>query len=185
MRAILALCLIAVLGQAQDIPRNRLTFSGGWAHQANARFENAQTATTLGLSYGYRAQEWLEAEAGVFAALQPAPDIVGAHYFWDPNDRFIWVPFGVRFVAPLYLGRIEFSAGGGGIYEEYSVSNPNPGFGLQSRHGFGGYFAGAAAVALDNRKHFWLGAAPRWFLANPAYAHDRWFTITGEFSFRF
>ncbi|MGC9973234.1 MAG: hypothetical protein ABSE56_21880 [Bryobacteraceae bacterium] len=121
----------------------------------------------------------------MFTALQPSPDIGGANYFWNPNDRFVWVPFGVRFIAPLYLGRVEFSGGGGGLYEKYSVSNPNSAFGLQSRSGWGGYFVASASVALDGRKHFWLGATPRLFLANPANGRDRWFQISGEMSVRF
>jgi len=40
-------------------------------------------------------------------------------------------------------------------------------------------------VALDHFYHFWLGVTPRWFLANPAYARDRWFQIACELSFRF
>lgn len=121
----------------------------------------------------------------MFTALQPAPDIRGGNYFWNPDDRFLWVPVGIRFIAPIYLGRIEFSGGGGGLYEKYSVSNPNIAFGLQSRKGWGGYFVGSASVALDRRQHFWLAATPRWFLANPAFARDRWFQISGEFSVRF
>ncbi len=120
----------------------------------------------------------------MFAALQPEPDIRGANYFYKPNDRFVWVPFGIRFIAPLYLNRIEFSGGGGGLYENYFLSNPTRAFWLQSRDGWGGYFVGSAAVALDRRKRFWLGATPRWFLANPRYERDRWFQITGELSFR-
>ncbi len=103
------------------------------------------------------------------------------------NDRFIWVPFGVRGILPLRNGQIELSAGGGGLYEKYSVSNPNPSVGLLSRSGWGGYFVAGAAVAIDRDRHFWLGASPRWFLANAngANAHDRWFVVSGEFSFRF
>ncbi len=178
----MALCVAAVLARAQDAKPNRVTFSGGWSRQLNASFE-PETGTGLGLSYGRRLVPFMEAEAGVFAALNPTPDIGGAHYFVHPEDRFIWVPFGVRFVAP--LGRIELSAGGGGLYEEFWVSNPNPTFGLESRHGWGGYFVAAAAVSLDRRKHLWLGAAPRWFLANPRYARDRWFMIPLELTFRF
>jgi hypothetical protein len=84
-----------------------------------------ETAPGLGLSYGYRINKFIEPEAGVFATLQPAPDIQGAHYYLNPNDRFVWITWGVRFIAPLYLDRIEFSAGGGGLHENYSVSNHN------------------------------------------------------------
>jgi hypothetical protein len=186
MRVIIPFLLAVCCAAAQDIPRNRLTFSGGWSREIGGySYTDKHTGTGLGLSYGYRFLKYVEGEAGVFTALQPGSNIRGAQYFWDPNDRFIWVPFGVRFVAPLYLGRIEFSGGGGGLYEKYSVSNPNSGFGLESRDGWGGYFVASAAVALDRRKHFWLGATPRWFLANPPYARDRWFQITGELSWRF
>jgi hypothetical protein len=40
-------------------------------------------------------------------------------------------------------------------------------------------------VALDRSRHWWLGATPRWFLANPHYRRDRWLQIAGEVSFRF
>lgn len=184
MRTAFVLFLIASFAQAQDSGQNRVTFSGGWSRQIGRSYD-PESATGLGLSYGRRFHKFMEAEAGVFTALQPAPDIRGAHYFLDPDDRFIWVPFGIRFIAPMYLGRIRFSGGGGGLYEEYSVSNPEPGLGVESRHGWGGYFVGEAAVALDRRRRFWIGAAPRWFLANPRYARDRWFMITGDVSFRF
>ena len=70
------------------------------------------------------------------------------------------------------------------MYEKYTVESayggsPTP------RSGWGGYFLGSAAVALDPAGRFWLGATPRLFLANPAYARDRWFQIAGEFSIRF
>jgi hypothetical protein len=186
VRFLLAVGLCASLAAAQPAPPSRLTFSGGGARQTNAFSSyETQTAPVLGLSYGYRFRRWIEAEAGVFAALTPGGEIVGAHYDVHPADRFWWFPFGVRFVAPLYLGRIEFSGGGGGLFEQYTVGREQAAFGLQNRHGWGGYFVGAAAVALDERKRFWLGATPRWFLANPPYARDRWFTITGDFSFRF
>jgi hypothetical protein len=186
MRVSMLFLLAAVCALAQPVPRNRLTLSGGWSRQVNGYpYEEKETAAGLGLSYGYRVQTHIELEAGVFAALQPSADIRGGNYFWDPDDRFVWFPFGVRFIAPLYLGRIEFSGGGGGLYEKYSVGNPNIAFGLESRGGWGGYFVGSASVALDRGKHSWLGATPRWFLANAAGVRDRWFQIAGELSVRF
>ncbi len=131
---------------------------------------------------------YLDIEAGVTTALNPTPEIRGAHFDIKPDTRFIWVPFGVRGILPLRRGRIELSAGGGGLYEKYSVSNPNDAVGLTSRDGWGGYFAGGAAIALDRGRHLWLGASPRWFLANTGFggnAKDRWFVIGGDFGFRF
>ena len=186
MRAIIPFLLIVSCAVAQSVPQSRLTFSGGWTRQVGGySYVEKETATGLGLSYGYRLHKYVEAEAGLFSALDPTGEICSHNGCVDVNDHFYWVPFGVRFIAPLYLGRIEFSGGGGGLYERYTVGSPFPGGGPSPRHGWGGYFVGSAAVALDHSRHFWLGAAPRWFLANPASARDRWFQFAGELSFRF
>lgn len=103
----------------------------------------------------------------------------------SPNDRFIWLTYGVRFVAPLYRQRIEFSGGGGGLYEKYSVSDAVNFLGLRPYNAWGGYFVGSAALALDRSRRFWIGATPRWFLANRESGRDRWFQILAEFSVRF
>jgi hypothetical protein len=169
---------------AQSVPRNRLTFSGGWSRNLNS-FQQ-ETATGLGLSYGYRVHKYVEAEAGVFTALDPTGEICSHSGCTDVNDHFFWVPFGVRFIAPLYRGRLEFSAGGGGLFEKYTVGGPDIGGAFLPRHGWGGYFVGSAAMALDHSRHLWLGVTPRWFLASPAaYRRDSWFQICGEFSVRF
>ncbi len=184
---ILFFILLAIsFGGAQETPAHRLTLSGGWTRQIGGyAFEEKQTAAGLGLSYGRRFHRYVEAEAGMFTALDPTGDVCGRFGCVDIGDRFFWIPFGVRFIAPLYLGRIEFSAGGGGLYEKYTVSSPPPGGGPSPRGGWGGYFVGSAALALDRARHFWVGASPRWFLANPAYARDRWVQISGEISVRF
>jgi hypothetical protein len=186
MRTFIPFFLIVSCATAQSVPRDRLTFSGGWSRQFGGEsFVEHQAATGFGLSYGYRIHKYVEAEAGVFTALDPSGDSCSRNGCVDVNDRFFWVPFGVRFVAPLYLGRIEFSGGGGGLYEKYTVGSPGIGGGPLPRQGWGGYFVGSAAMALDHSRHFWLGATPRWFLANPTFARDRWFQISGEFSVRF
>lgn len=98
---------------------------------------------------------------------------------------------------PAPRNRLTFSGGwsreaGGSPYAQKQTAT---GFGLS----FGyrlyryiepevGVFTGlqpSAAVRGRNRQHFWLGATPRWFLANPAYTRDRWFQISAEFSVRF
>ena len=183
MRVCLGFLLIAALLPAQSVERNRISVSGGWGEQLSVYSYDRQTAPVLGLSYAFRPLRWFELETGLFAGLQPGQEQCSAHGCFDPNDRYFWVPFGARFVAPMAWRRVELSAGGGGLYENYSVSNAN--FNVRSRSGWGGYFAGGAAVAIDRSQHFWLGATPRFFLANPAYARDRWFVITGDVSFRF
>jgi len=183
VHAIIPFLLLVPCALAQSVPLSRVTFSGGFATQIK-RYQS-ESATGLGISYGYRFYKYIEAEGGLFTALDPTGEICSHNGCVDVNDRFFWLPFGVRLIAPLYLGRIEFSGGGGGLYEKYTVGSPSPGGGPGARHGWGGYFVGSAAVALDHSHHFWLGVTPRWFLANPAYARDRWFQITGELSLRF
>lgn len=182
MRVFMSFVLMVFCATAQPDPRNRLTFSGGWSRQIADPFERL-TATGLGLTYGYRVHKHVEAEGGVLTALDPTSEICSHSGCVDVGDHYFWFPFGVRFIAP--LGRAEFSAGGGGLFEKYTVASPFPGGGPLPRHGWGGYFAGSAAVALDRSRHFWLGVTPRWFLANPAYARDRWFQVPSEFSVRF
>ncbi len=186
MRVLVSLLLLVCGAAAQSAPQNRLTFSGGWTRQVGGfAFEEKQTATGWGLSYGYRIHEYIEPEAGLFTALDPTGNVCGHAGCVDVGDRFYWIPFGVRFIAPLYLGRIEFSGGGGGLYERYTVGTPTTAGGPLPRQGWGGYFVGSAAAALDRSRHLWLGAAPRLFLANPPFARDRWFQLSAEFSVRF
>jgi hypothetical protein len=59
---------------------------------------------------------YLEAGAGVTVATNPAPEILGANYDIKPDDRFMWIPSGVRGVLPLRGGRVKHSAGGGFSY---------------------------------------------------------------------
>ena len=41
----------------------------------------------------------------------------------------------------------QFSGGGGGLYEKYTVGSPTIGGGPLPRSGWGGYFVGSAAMA--------------------------------------
>jgi hypothetical protein len=186
MRVFISLLLAVSCAGAQSEFSDRLTFSGGWTRQVGGySFEPKETALGLGLSYGHRFHRYIEAETGLFTALDPTGNLCSKFGCVDADDRFFWVPFGVRLVAPLYLGRIEFSAGGGGLYEHYSPGNPSIYGPTYSRDGAGGYILASAALALDHSHRFWLGVTPRLFLANPQYARDRWFQISGEFSVRF
>jgi hypothetical protein len=184
MRLVIPFILLACSVQAQSFSRNRLTFSGGWADQIGPSYEG-ESATSIGLTYGYRPYNHVEFEVGVQTALHPGPEIRGASYDFKPDDRYIWIPFGVRFIVPIAEDRFELSTGGGGLYQRYSISNSGSGFGFDPYHAWGGYLVESASVALDHGRHFWLGATPRFFIANGAFHRDRWSTITAEFSVRF
>jgi hypothetical protein len=184
MRYLSFLFTIGVLW-AQDTPRSRVTAGGGWSREIGGfSYTDKQSAPVLEMSFGYRVWRFVELQTGLTMAFQPSPQQCNAHGCVDPDDRVYWVPFGVRLVAPIAWQRVEIFAGGGGLYENYSVSNGRQLFADASRSGWGGYFEGGAAVRLDQRGHWWVGATPWFLLANPPYARDRWFTIAPSVSFR-
>ena len=148
-------------------------------------YEQPLAAPVVGISYGYRPLKFVEFEAGVTVALQPGQQSCSAHGCYQPDDRYFWFPVGAHFIAPLVARRLELSAGGGGLYQKYSIGTPSSPFEIAQRGGWGGYLSGGAAVALDRRHRFWASATPRIILANPPYRRDRWFIIAGDISFRF
>jgi hypothetical protein len=184
MRIAIILSVYAGFLQAQTLQRNEITFSGGEAIQLGTSFER-ETAVGLGATYGYRILRYMQVETGVFGVLSPAPQSCDKFGCVTPNDHFIWIPFGARFIAPLKWDRVEVSLGGGGLYEYYSNPNPYPGGVGFSRTGWGGYLTAGSQIALDHGKHFWIGFTPRWFLANPPFARDRWMLAAGSVSYRF
>jgi hypothetical protein len=187
MKLFFLLMAIPVTALSQSTPANTITGSVGYARQLNATgCCQTDTAVSFGVTYGRRILPFLEAEAGVTVAANPTPEIRGENYDIMPDNRFIWIPFGVRGILPLGEGRMELSAGGGGLIDKYSVSNPNPAVGLLSHSGVGGYFVGGAAMAITRSRRFWVGASTHFYLANIGEAtHDRWMTVGGEFSYRF
>jgi len=184
MRCFIAILLLSGFAQAQPLDRNRITLSGGWMTRVGEDY-NPQSAPVVGVSYGYRALKFLELDAGLHVALQPGQELCSRFGCYDPNDRYFWIMVGARLVAPLVAGRVELSLGGGGLVQQYSVSNRDSPFGVSSQGAFGGYFTAGAAAPLDRRHHFWIGVTPRVLLANPEFGRDRWFTITGDVSYRF
>jgi hypothetical protein len=185
VRCLLTLLFLSGFVQAQTVERNRITVGAGWARQIFVNTSYRQTAPVIGLSYGYRAFKFMEFQTGVSVGLQPGEDVCSRLGCYDPNDRYIWIPVGVRLIAPLIAKRVELSLGGGGLIQTYWVSNPDNPYNISTESSFGGYFSAGAAVALDRRHRFWFSATPRVLLANPEYRRWRWFTITGDFSFRF
>ena len=85
---------------------------------------------------------------------------------------------------PFHKDRVELSAGAGALYENFSSSGSN-GESPYSYSGFGGYVKTSVAVALDRRRHFWLGGTSRINVANGTNARDRWVMLTGDIGVRF
>jgi hypothetical protein len=148
----------------------------GISHNIGACCQS-NSALSLGATYGNRPARHLEFEVGVITAWNPAPDIYGRNFSVQPDDLFIWVPFGVRGILPLRSDRVELSAGGGGVYEKYSVRDGSAIY--RSRSGGGAYLTLGVAVALSERKEWWLTAAPRFFIVNPRGYNDRRLAVVG------
>jgi hypothetical protein len=187
MKNLIFVVVAASFVNAQPALRNSVTFSVGSAligPRGNGQFD---TTVGLGATYGYRVTRYLQIEAGITAALHPTPELRGATFTIEPTDHFIWMPFGLRGILPLRSDRMELSAAGGGIYENYSSGNIPLFIGPQSQSAWGGYFALGVAAAMERSRHVWVGASAREFLgnANRTSQHDLWFVVTGDVSFRF
>lgn len=164
MRFFLLACASVALIHGQSFLRNEITFSGGQSWEVFKSFTDTDTAVSLGGTYGYRLMKNVAVEGGVLVGIRPFPPGCESFGCFNGDNRFVWVPFGARFILPLKHDRYELSAGGGGVWESYSVSNPNTAFGGGSYSGFGGYFKGSAGVALDPRRHFWISGTCGGFL---------------------
>ena len=185
MRILLSLLAVALCADAQPEMRNTITFSGGWAHNVGTNC-CGDSAPSVSVAYAYRLFPHVDAEAGLDTALSLGSEASGAHYDFKADDRFFWVPFGLRGILPLHSDRVEVSAAAGAVYEKYSVGSPADAI-FVSRDGWGGYASVGAALALDRRRHFWLGSSPRLYFANTnrGYAHDRWFVLNLGLGLRF
>lgn len=186
LRIALLACILPAVAYSQSFERNEFTFSGGYGWQADVQTGAPRlSAVSLGGQYSFRLRPWLALEGGVLTANNPTGLINSEYGYFNIHDRYTWVPFGARFVLPLRHDRFEISAGGGGVYERYTVGNTQAPTGPTPYSGWGGYFKANAAVALDPGRHLWLGTTPQWILVNAHSVRDRWFVLTGEIGFRF
>jgi hypothetical protein len=183
VRNLIFVLFLAIVANAQSDLRNSITVSAGSALNGPRQCCQFDTSVALGATYDYRVIRYLQIEAGIMTAIHPTPHLGGATFDIDPTDRFLWVPFGLQGVLPLWGGRLEASAGGGGIYEHYYSGNIPPFVGKQSDSAWRGYFKLGTAVAIDRTRHFWLGASAREISGNRTRA--QWVIVTGDLSFRF
>jgi len=178
MRTLIFLVLFAVMLNGQ----NQITVSGGYGCSVRGvGCGESDTAGATGATYSRRVLPFLWAEAGVLAALQPTGAYVNRLGTFPIDSHAIWVPFGVRGTLPL-SHRFEASLGVGGVYEKFSVAQYY-GVGPYPHEGWGGYLSPSIAFALDHKRHFWLGASPRFFFIDGS--SDRWLMFTGDLGFRF
>jgi len=182
MRIVLTLSsFFLTLAQAQDVQRNRLTFDGGEAFSIRGACCGTNTEPSLGGTYGFRLTKYVELESGVLTAIHPSS--IDDTRFPAPNDHFTWVHFGPRFILPVHT-RFEVSLGIGGVFEDYRIRE-NTAIGRFNRSGFGGSLSAGAHVAIDSKRHWWLGVTPRVIRVPTKDVKDAWFVATGNLSYRF
>ena len=191
VKALVVLCEVIACASAQSDLRNTITVSPGWAQNVGRTCcpgtptVAGNTAPVIGVAYAYRVLPNLDLEAGVATAFSVGTEASGANFDFKAHDSFIWAPFGLRGVLPLRRDRVELSAAADGLYEKYHVGNSHNGF-FGSRAGWGGHASVRAAVGLDRRRHFWIGASPHLYLVNSTgLSRDRWFVLNLDFAFRF
>ena len=187
MKRLLLVLALASFAKGQPEPRNSVTVSGGSALGNFRSCCRTDTAVSLGATYGYRWFSHLQIEAGIVTALHPTSVIRGANYTIEPTDVLTWVPFGLRGVLLLRSGRLEISAGGGGVFEHYSAGNLSDFVRASPQNTWGGYIAAGAMTAIGRSRHFWLGASSRGFFGNVDRGgqRDQWIVVTGDLSVRF
>jgi hypothetical protein len=177
---------LAVSGYAQTEMRNTITVGAGIAHNTGNTC-CGESAPSIEVNYSFRFMPHIELTAGANFTTSLGTEIRGANYDFRIHDRLTWVPFGINGILPLSGGRTEAFIGAGGVYERYSVGNPEDFVGATTRDGWGGYATGGARFALDRRRHFWLGGSTHYYFANTnnGYTHDRWLTANVDVGFRF
>src|SRR5229473_7883855 len=104
LRAFAILFALAMCALGQSDMRSTETLSAGLAHNVGSTC-CGESAPSLAASYAYRILPHLDLEAGVDATTLLGTEIRGANYDIKPNDRFTWVPFGLKGVLPLRHGR--------------------------------------------------------------------------------
>jgi len=88
--------------------------------------------------------------------------------------------FGGRGIAPFERGRIELFAGAAAVRVFSSNSEL---FFYNSPHWIG-QVNGGARIAIDERRHFWIGPALR-FSRDGGRPTQEWVSLTADFGFRF
>ena len=205
-------CIPALPLTAQDESRpwkHTFVLGGGVGIPAGDLRRFMSSSAAVRLKYGYRFTRNLQADLGLDAVIRAAgisiteQSMVGE--LRKRDDEYM-VPFGGRAILPLAADRLELFAGGGAAYLRYTESADIPGLkysgwvevpcpGCTSRSGWGMYGTAGANVALERRKHVWLGVEAQYIkgttsgklLGNGARfeTKDRWLNATMNLILRF
>ncbi len=99
-------------------------------------------------------------------AVVPIPD----------RTRVTLLPFGPRGIVPLWNGRAELFAGGGGAYALHADGSFYNAWLMQANLG--------GRIALDAKRRFWVGTSGR-FYSNTGPYRQQWLSWTADLGLRF
>ncbi|MCC6362479.1 MAG: hypothetical protein IT165_03090 [Bryobacterales bacterium] len=195
---------IPMFGQSEDVHHHNFSAGLGPAIPSGSSRNYLGTAPMFALRYGYRFNQFLQADAGLQLAWGAAnnqnPVLTDLGTVQGGDHEYMF-PLGGRVIIPTPFQRIEVSAGGGGVYLHYSETAPsNPYYQVScynctSRGGWGGYGLANVSYFLDSNKTFRLGTTFQYISAstngqavgNVAALHtsDHWANLTFEFGISF
>jgi hypothetical protein len=173
MRWLLVLSLATSALNAQSYLRHNFTVTGGAGLPRGELRPFLDNSFGVGVSYHYRFIPFLAAEVGYETLFGAAGvrDYVDTYFgSLRIRDYQQFIPFGGRAILPLASERIQVYGGGGGVYLRYSERLQQPFQGsyyrvacpsCAARDGIGYYAVAGVNVALDDARHFRVGAGAK------------------------
>jgi len=170
---------------SQELHHHNITFGVGGAIPVGSTSNYLSTAPFVGLAYGYRFNQYFQADAGfqmVFgAANNQNAETTGYGQVRGGDHEFMFPLLGGRVYLPLHLRRVEASVGVGGVHLHYSETAPSGGGGYgygyggygstgcyscTTRGGWGGYGLGNVSYFLDSNHQIRIGTTLQYVAAS-------------------
>lgn len=181
---LLVFCVPLAVFCQEDSGRNTISagVGGGFPAGGSETFTGfVPTSAAFSASYEFRLLKYFAPEVGVVNLI---PKFITNY---DPNGgpptperlRVTLVSLGGRGIVPLNRGRFELFAGAAAV----RVSSSDPLL-LVYVSQWIGQINGGGRIAVDKRRHFWIGPTAR-FSRNGGRPNQEWVSLTGDFGFRF
>ncbi len=189
-----------------DYPRHNINLGLGAGIPSGELKQAFQPSFSLGVEYGYRFLKNFQADIGLDTIFQAARvnEYVDSGWFGYRRirDYQTFIPFGGRVLLPLAGERMQFFAGGGGVYARYyeAISQPSPYIRLAcpycaSRSGTGYYGLAGFRFTPFSSPNFYMGGSVRMVRVTTdgddlgtlqlRPSRDRWITPRFEIGFSF
>jgi hypothetical protein len=139
--------------------KNMFTIGAGAGIPSGDLKQFMSPSAAIRFIYGYRIARNIQADFGFDMVIKAARDYESSK--GKSNIEFVF-PLGGRAILPLSSDRLELFAGAGGAWLRYNEGRGNYCSDCVSRGGWGVYGTAGANVALEHKKHVWLGIEGRY-----------------------